>query len=81
MVPFAEAYSDARRNLVVSLIFAARPQVAEVCVFFHDVLLRGNRVIKRDALGLAAFDSPNLPPLARIGVAMSQARFLSVLGG
>ena len=56
-----------RRPPVPSFVSLAH----EVCVFFHDVLLRGNRVIKRDALGLAAFDSPNLPPLARIGVAMA----------
>ena len=36
-------------------------------IFFNSVLLRGNRAIKVDSQGLAAFDSPNLPPLATVG--------------
>ncbi|KAJ8613612.1 hypothetical protein CTAYLR_006157 [Chrysophaeum taylorii] len=73
MVPFAEAYSDARHNLVLSLIFAAGvsqqpPTPPEVCIFFHDRLIRGCRASKVDALGLAAFDSPRFPPLATVGV-------------
>lgn len=80
MIPFAKAYSDARRNLVMSLIFAGglfetensrRPTPPEVCIFFHDRLLRGCRAVKVDALGLAAFDSPNFPPLATVGVCVN----------
>jgi len=73
MVPFAEAYSDARRNLVMALIFAhAGPR--EVVVFFGDRLLRGNRTTKVDALALNAYDSPNFPALATCGVAL-RARY------
>jgi L-asparaginase len=73
MIPFAESYSDARRNLVMALIFAhAGP--SEVVVFFGDRLLRGNRTTKVDALALSAYDSPNFPPLASCGVAL-RARY------
>ena len=72
MVPFAEAYSDARRNLVMAMIFAGcGSQVPEVCIFFGDKLLRGNRATKVDALSLGAYDSPNFPPLAKVGVALN----------
>ena len=62
-IPWPVSYSDARRNLVMALIFAhAGP--SEVVVFFGDRLLRGNRTTKVDALALSAYDSPNFPPLA-----------------
>lgn len=79
MVPFAEAYSDARKNLVFALIFAGGLDVSdkrkgtppEVCIFFHDRLVRGCRASKVDALGLSAFDSPNCAPLATVGVCVN----------
>ena len=69
-IPFMEVFSDARRNLILSLIMAAREELAEVCVLFHDRLMRGNRTCKTDSLSVAAFDSPNMPWLARIGVSI-----------
>jgi L-asparaginase len=45
-IPFCEVYNDARRNLIVSMIFASREDFFEVCVYFHDRLLRGNRCTK-----------------------------------
>jgi hypothetical protein len=35
------------------------PALAEVCVFFANRLLKGSRVDKSDAIGWAAFESPN----------------------
>ena len=45
-------------------------------IFFNSVLLRGNRAIKVDSQGLAAFDSPNLPPLATVGATVQANRQL-----
>ena len=45
-------------------------------IFFNSVLLRGNRAIKVDSQGLAAFDSPNLPPLATVGATVQVNRQL-----
>ena len=39
-----------------------------MCVYFDNKLMRGNRTVKVSAGSLHAFDSPNLPPLARAHV-------------
>ena len=41
-----QVYNDARRNLIVSVMFAAQLELSEVVIFFNSVLLRGNRAIK-----------------------------------
>jgi L-asparaginase len=66
-IPFSEVYSDARRNLLVSIIFASGTTFNEVCICFNDRLLRANRSCKVNSIGLTAFDSPNFPPLATMG--------------
>ncbi len=73
-----QPYNDARRNLVMSLIFAARDNIPEVCIFFHDRLLRACRSTKVNTHGLMAFDSPNLEPLAKIGIAINENEHLSL---
>jgi L-asparaginase len=72
--PFGEVYSDARRNLICSMIFACKYEIPEVCIFFNDRLLRGNRCRKVDSWGLAAFDSQNYPPLAKLEEVVYQTR-------
>ena len=67
-IPFSEVYNDARRNLLVSIIFAMSYHFPEVCIFFNDKLLRANRSVKVNSKSLSAFDSPNFPPLATMGV-------------
>lgn len=58
--------SDAWDNVLGSLTFAGQGQVAEVCVFFHNALFRGNRAVKIHASEYAAFGTPNLDALAMI---------------
>lgn len=70
-VPLIEPRSDARENLITSLLLSARAELAEVCVYFSGKLMRGNRVTKVSASGFDAFDSPNEPPLAEAGVEVS----------
>jgi len=77
-IPFCEVYNDARRNLIASIIFAANSDFSEVCLFFNDKLLRGNRAKKMNAFGLDAFDSPNFPPLAKLGVNVETRRDLAI---
>jgi len=74
MIPLAAVYNDARRNLLISMIFAAQLELCEVAIFFNDRLLRGNRAAKVDSNGLDAFDSPNFPPLATVGARISTDR-------
>jgi len=67
IIALREPFNDARRNLIASIMFASQLDLAEVCVFFNDKLLRGNRAIKSENAGLDAFSSPNYPILASIG--------------
>ena len=68
-IPLCELRSDARDNLLTALLLAAgEPPVPEVGLFFGARLLRGCRAVKVNATGFDAFDSPNHPPLATVGV-------------
>jgi L-asparaginase len=65
--PLKSIPTDARTNLV-SAVDLARRDVPEVCVFFGRHLLRGNRARKVSTERYDAFESPNYPPLARVGL-------------
>lgn len=65
---FLEVRSDGRENLIGALIAAGSLDIPEVCVYFNNKLLRGNRTIKVDNSGLDAFTSPNMPPLAQMDI-------------
>ena len=65
--PLKAIPSDGRGNLVAAVDLACR-DVPEVCVFFGRQLLRGNRARKVSAERYDAFESPNYPPLGRIGL-------------
>lgn len=67
-IPLCEVRSDARTNLITSLLIASRFRIPEVCLFFHDRLFRGCRSVKVSADGFDAFDSPNYPPLGTVGI-------------
>ena len=73
-IPLCELRSDGRDNLITSLLIAADDKVHEVCLCFGGLLLRGNRTTKVSADGLAAFDSPNFPALAEIGISIRYNR-------
>jgi len=81
-IPLCELRSDGRDNLITSLVIAAEGRVREVCIFFGGLLLRGNRSTKYSADGLAAFRSPNYPPLASAGIniAYNPSAFLAPSG-
>lgn len=67
-IPLCEVRNDARENLVTAMILAAEYPIPEVCLYFGDKLLRGCRSVKVNANGFDAFDSPNFPPLGRVGI-------------
>ena len=72
-IPLVEVRSDALDNLLGALTVAGHYEIPEVCLFFHEQLMRGNRTRKSDNVGLAAFSSDNLPPLARLGIQIDVA--------
>jgi len=67
-IPLKETRSDALQNLVTALQLAASDAINEVAIYFHQRLLRGNRSTKISAERFSAFDSPNYPWLARVGI-------------
>ncbi|MBQ8720415.1 MAG: asparaginase [Clostridia bacterium] len=75
-IPLCELRSDARDNLITSLIIAGDGVVREVALYFGGRLLRGNRATKISADGLVAFKSPNFPPLAEAGITIKYDRRL-----
>lgn len=67
-IPIFEPRSDGRENLLNSLVIAGNYTIPEVTLLFNNKLYRGNRTSKVNASDLDAFASPNLPPLATIGI-------------
>ena len=73
-LPIGMLRTDGKENLITSIEIAAAtrpdgtPRVPEVCVFFHEKLMRGNRVTKSSADEFDAFESFNYPHLATAGV-------------
>lgn len=67
-IPLTEARNDAVDNLVCSLWLCAHKPLFEVCIYFDHKLLRGNRSRKVSAQSMTAFNSPNFPELADVGI-------------
>ena len=73
-LPIGMLRTDGKENLITAIEIAAakntngEPLVPEVCIFFGNHLLRGNRTTKISAESFSAFVSTNYPPLAQAGV-------------
>lgn len=72
-LPMGVVRTDGRENFLAAIEIAAAREddtaiVPEVCVFFQDQLLRGNRSTKFNAENFNAFVSTNFPALAEVGV-------------
>jgi len=73
-LPISAPRTDARENLLTAIEIAAdkkengKPVVPEVCVFFNNNLIRGNRAKKVESMHFDAFESENYPILAKSGV-------------
>ncbi len=66
-IPWSQMRTDARENLITSILLASRYDIPEVGLYFHNRLYRGNRCSKTDATGFHAFQSPNFPELVKVG--------------
>ncbi len=72
-LPIGLLRTDGRENLITSVEIAGayedgHPVVPEVCIYFDNELTRGNRTTKFSAEHFDAFNSPNYPPLAEVGL-------------
>jgi L-asparaginase len=74
-LPLGELRTDGRENFITAIEIAAAkeddtPLVPEVCIYFENQLMRGNRSVKYNAENFNAFISANFPLLANVGVYM-----------
>lgn len=67
-IPLCEIRSDAKDNLITSMMIAVSEKIFEVCLYFAGKLIRGNRAIKMSADSFIAFDSPNCQHIADVGI-------------
>ncbi|NDW10004.1 asparaginase [Dysgonomonas sp. 520] len=73
-LPIGKLRTDAKENLITALEIAADKDnlgysiVSEVCIFFQNDLIRGNRSTKVNADNFNAFRSFNYPNLAKSGI-------------
>ena len=72
-LPIETIRTDGKENIITSIEIAAakrngKPVVPEVCIYFENNLYRGNRTRKYNAEHFDAFESPNYPPLAEVGI-------------
>ncbi|MDD2438054.1 MAG: type I asparaginase [Massilibacteroides sp.] len=72
-LPIGMLRTDGKENLITAIEIAAAkengmPIVPEVCIFFENNLLRGNRTRKINADNFNAFRSYNYPALAHAGI-------------
>lgn len=73
-LPIDMLRTDGKENLIASIEIAAAKHedgasiVPEVCIFFENQLLRGNRTTKINAENFNAFRSYNYPTLATAGI-------------
>ena len=77
-IPLSEVRNDAVDNVVTSLWICAHLPIHEVCVYFNQRLLRGNRTKKISTHDFNAFDSPNCPHLAFIGININLHQHLTL---
>ncbi|MDO5664017.1 MAG: asparaginase [Bacteroidia bacterium] len=73
-LPIGKLRTDGKENLITALEIAAdkdeqgRPVVPELCIYMQNLLMRGNRTTKVNSENFSAFNSPNYPYLAEVGV-------------
>lgn len=72
-IPLSEVRNDALDNALTSLWLCAHRPIHEVCVYFNQSLLRGNRTQKVSSTRFDAFDSPNFPHLAEVEQSINMA--------
>lgn len=75
-LPIGTPRTDGKENLISSVEIAAAKDadghalVPEVCIYFDNVLMRGNRASKINSDNFRAFQSPNCPALAEAGISI-----------
>lgn len=75
-LPIGMPRTDGKENIISSVEIAAAKDeeghalVPEVCIYFDNMLMRGNRTTKVNSDHFRAFRSENCPPLAEAGISI-----------
>lgn len=74
-LPLGMLRTDGKENLITAIEIASardgdQPIIQEVCIFFENDLMRGNRTSKTSADNFNAFHSYNYPVLAHAGISI-----------
>lgn len=75
-LPIGVPRTDGKENLISAVEIAAAKNaeghaiVPEVCIYFDNLLMRGNRTTKVNSDNFRAFRSENFPPLAEAGISI-----------
>jgi len=81
-LPIGKMRTDGRENLITALEIAVDKDsegnafIPEVCIFFQNLLMRGNRTTKINADNFNAFNSFNYPILAEAGTKIKYGHYL-----
>jgi L-asparaginase len=81
-LPIGKIRTDGKENLITALEIAVdkdedgKALAPEVCIFFQNLLMRGNRTTKINAANFKAFNSFNYPVLAEAGTRIKYRRDL-----
>jgi len=81
-LPIGKMRTDGRENLITALEIAVDKDsegnafVPEVCVFFQNLLMRGNRTSKVNTNNFRAFNSFNYPKLAEAGTEIRYEHYM-----
>merc|ERR1719265_2620582 len=67
-IPISELRNDAAENLLGAMLVAGHFDIPEVVIYFRAMVMRGNRTWKESSRSLDGFRTPNMPPIARVGV-------------
>ncbi len=73
-LPVGRLRTDGKENLITAIEIASTkkedgsPRIQEVCIFFNNYLMRGNRSSKVSSEQFKAFKSHNYPELAYVGI-------------
>ncbi len=76
-LPIGTPRTDGKENLISAVEIAAAKDceghalVPEVCIYFDNLLMRGNRASKVNAEHFRAFQSPSCPPLGEAGITIN----------
>jgi len=75
-LPIGVPRTDGKENLISAVEIASardsdgHAMVPEVCIYFDNLLMRGNRTTKMSSDNFKAFCSENIPPLAEAGISI-----------